>query len=273
MSMNTHRAPIVALVIVIAIHLADHRTVTDSVLRREAATRLVQRRRGRSVGRVALSASIGSHGPQRYGGRESATGRAGGSGHPEERRQRHRCRRGHFRGVESGRADERRTWRRPVRHRLHREGEQAVHLECQRKGAERADAGAYERAWLLVESGELGPGLRDAACRYSVGNGARLRLGLGRGAAPVRHDDVQGDAAVRNRLRRQRVPGVGTDRQRLAPSARAAANAERPTQVLQPDRSGFRRDLVHQWATAAGRPAVSQSRHGQDISHPAGQGA
>ncbi len=72
-----------------------------------------------------------------------------------------------------------------------------LHPERQRHGAERRHARAFQRARLSRRSEELGAGLRHAALRHPDGHGAGHRLGLGRGAEALRHEDLQGGAGSR----------------------------------------------------------------------------
>ena len=118
---------------------------------------------------------------QRNGRHQPATGRAGGHGHPEEGRERHRRRRRSGRGPEPRRADK--HWRGcgPVRDHLHREREQAVLPERERKGADGPTLQRVELARLLLEPDELGVRVRHAR-RHPVGDGAGRRLGMGRSA-------------------------------------------------------------------------------------------
>ena len=65
-------------------------------------------------------------------------------------------------------------------------------------------------------SEELGARFRHAAAWHPHRHRAWRGVGLGRSAPALRNDDVQGDAAAGNRLRGGRLPGLGTDRGRVA---------------------------------------------------------
>ena len=102
---------------------------------------------------------------------------------------------------------------------------------------------------------------------------ARRGLGLGRGAAPFRHDDVQGDAAAGDRLRRAGLPGLGAHRARLA-ACRGACRRRRATRA-----SAARRSIPDSIATwyingqpPARGPDLPQPRSGEDVPHPAAEG-
>ena len=197
----------------------------------------------RSAG-VGFTAPLGGDGAQRHGRDEPAARGAGRPRHPEEGRQRDRRRGRDRRGAERRRADERRPGRRPLRDRLHREGEQALRAERQRQGAERTDAGADERARLRLGLGELGAGLRDAAGRHSDGDGARRRVGLGRSAASLRHADRS----------RRRCSQPSTMRSRAFPSP----SASRTTGAS--ERAAARRQAIR--ASAARSSIPIRSRRG-----------
>ena len=100
--------------------------------------------------------------------------------------------------------------RRPLRNRLCGEGQQAVHAQCQREGANRADAGAHERARLHLESEELGTGLGHAGGRHPFGYRAGFGVGMGRSPSPLRVHDAQRDAAASRRLCGSRLPDLRT---------------------------------------------------------------
>ena len=208
--------------------------VARPIVQRNADTCLVQRGRRRPFSGVGATTPFRGHGAQRHGRNQPAACGPGRPRHPEKRRQRRRRGRGRFRRAQPRRADERRSGRRPVCHRLHREGKQALHVECEREGPERSDACPHELSRVLLEFWKLGPRFRHAAGGHSDGHGARHRLGLGRGAAPLRHDDVQGNAAAGHRLRGERFPRVGANRKRLASPSRARASSGRRPRVLHP---------------------------------------
>ena len=198
------------------------RAVADPVVQRHARARLVQRGARRSIGRLGATAALGGDGAQRDRRHQPAAGGPGRARHPEEGRQRHRRRRRDGCRAQRGRADERRPRRRPVRHHLHREREQALHAERERQGADRRHARAHELARVFVGLGQLGAGIRHAAGRHPRGHGSRRGLGLGRSAASLRNAHVQGDAAAGHRLRRAGLSGLRTHRARLAACRRAS---------------------------------------------------
>ena len=154
-----------------------------------------------------------SHGPARHGHDQPAAGRPGRAADHEEWRQRHRCRGHGCRRAQSGRADEHRPRRRPVRDHLRRQGKEDLHAQCQRHGAERRHARSFQFARLSLRCRQLGTGLGHAALWHPDGDGAGQRLGLGGGAQAVRQEDLQGDAAAGDRLRRERFPDLAAHRQ------------------------------------------------------------
>ena len=110
---------------------------------------------------------------------------------------------------------------------------------------------------------ELGARLRHAARRDPDRDRARRRVGLGRSAAPLRHDDVQGDAAAGHRLRRAGLSRLGAHRATTGrlPQGLAARPGD-PRAVLHRGRSGFDRHLVR--ATAS-RPPPGRSIRNPDL--------
>ena len=231
---------------------------------------MVQRSCRRSRRGLAGAAAVGGDGAQRDGREQPAAGGRGRTRRPPPRWQRDRCGGHDGRGVECRRTDERRTWWRPLCDRLHRIREQVVCARCQREGAHRADARAHERRRLRVEFHGLGARIRHAIERSPHGDRAGIRLGLGRGAAPLWHHDVQGDAAACHRLRRTGISDFRAHRIGLDPSAGSDAESRRPARMLYRDRSRFDRRLVRRGAAAGGRHNPPESRPREVVSHPPG---
>ena len=137
-------------------------------------------------------------------------------------------------------------------------------LNASGKAPSGATLGSLEIAWLPGGSAQLGPRLRDAACRHLVGNGAGLRLGVGRGAHALRQAQLQGGAAAGDRLCRQRLSGLATHRATNG----GCRGRFRFGGMLPAARSGFRRDVVHRRDSRQCRPDLSQSRSRQDLPAP-----
>ena len=184
---------------------------------------------------LAVAAPVGGDGAQRHRRDQPAAGCAGGARRPEARRQRRRRGRRHGGDAQRGRADERRSCAAICsRSSTSRKENKLYALNASGKAPSGADAGADERARLRVGCRQLGTGIGHAVGRHPHGDGAGRGVGLGRSAAPLRHADLQGDAAAGDRLRgaglsdhRSASPATGGCRSVSAPSPATRAAAAR----------------------------------------------
>ena len=232
-----------------------YRAVAERVwnaVRGQAISRVRHQGRARFAGPgVAGPGTFRSSGASWHGRHQRSAGRTGRAGDPPPGWERDRRRGGHGRSARRDLAERHWHRRRPLRHRLVGERQEAVRVELRRLGAGRLDASVLQRPAQGEERAEQWREFGDGTGRHF-----RIRRAL----EALRHDDLQGNVRTGGadrggRLGPGRTPPLRSARRRQRSESRPGLEAGVPHR-----RSGAR-SLQHHSQSGAGDRRCGSSRN------------